>query len=86
MNQLKGMTGEFTWTKKLFIRSLFILLPLISFSQETKNYFEIYGFILTDAGYNFNSIHPHWFDVMRPTKLPKYKDQFGPGGNYFISV
>ena len=61
----------------LLIQSLMILLPLFSFSQD-KNSFEVYGFILTDGGYNFNSIDPDWFDVMRPTKLPKYKNQFGP--------
>src|SRR6187549_1446353 len=69
----------------LLIQSLIILLPLFSFSQD-KNSFEIYGFILTDGGYNFNSIDPDWFDVMRPTKLPKYKGQYGPAGNFFLSV
>ena len=69
----------------LLIRSLITLLPLFSFAQN-KNSFEVYGFILTDGGYNFNSIDPNWFDVMRPTKLPKYKNQFGSEGNYFISV
>jgi hypothetical protein len=28
---------------------------------------EIYGFIMMDAGYNFDQIHPDWFDVVRPT-------------------
>jgi hypothetical protein len=41
---------------------------------------------MTDAGYNFNSIDPRWFDVMRPSKLPSYKNQFGPDGNIFFSV
>jgi DcaP outer membrane protein len=72
--------------KRFFIQSLIILFPVFSFAQIDKNTFEIYGFILTDGGYNFNSIDPDWFDVMRPTKLPKYKNQFGPAGNYFISV
>ena len=84
MNQSKkGMIGK---KRRFFIQSLIILLPVFSFAQTEKNYFEIYGFILTDGGYNFNSIDPDWFDVMRPTKLPKYKNQFGPSGNYFISV
>jgi hypothetical protein len=69
----------------LFIRSLIILLPLFSFAQD-KNSFEIYGYVQTDGGYNLNSIDPDWFDVMRPTKLPKYKNQFAPSGNYFISM
>ncbi len=80
------MISERKWNKGLFIRSLFILFPVISFSQETKNSFEIYGFILTDGGYNFNTINPDWFDVMRPTKLPKNKNEFAPSGNFFISV
>ena len=69
-----------------FIRSLFILIPIFSLAQEKKNSFEVYGFILVDGGYNFNTIDPEWFDVMRPTKLPKYQNQFAPSGNYFISV
>jgi len=63
-----------------------IFFPVFLFSQENKNNIEIYGFILTDGGYNFNTIDPDWFDVMRPTKLPKYKGEFAPSGNFFISV
>src|SRR5688572_21251171 len=85
MNQLKGMIREKKY-RRLFIQLLIILLPVFSFAQTEKNSFEVYGFILTDGGYNFNSIDPDWFDVMRPTKLPKYKNQFGPAGNYFVSV
>src|SRR6187402_2175166 len=75
-----------TCKKRLFIQSLIILLPLLSAAQSTQNSLELYGYIQTDVGYNFNSIDPDWFDVMRPTKLPKYKGQFGPSGNFFISV
>ena len=32
--------------------------------------FQMYGFAMLDAGYNFGQIDPNWFDVMRPTKLP----------------
>jgi len=48
--------------------------------------FEIYGHTQLDSGYNFQQIDPNWFDVVRPTKLPAYKDQFGPDGNVFFSV
>jgi hypothetical protein len=71
---------------KLFVSSLILLLPAFAFAQSNENSFEVYGYIMTDAGYNFNAIHPDWFDVMRPTKLPKYEGEFGPSGNYFISV
>lgn len=72
--------------KSHFIRSLLILFPLISLGQEKQSSFEVYGYIQTDAGYNFNAIDPDWFDVMRPTKLPRYRNEFAPPGNYFISV
>src|SRR3954464_5210580 len=70
----------------LFSLFLFLFLPFYSVAQEDKNRVEVYGYILADAGYNINSIDPNWFDVMRPTKLPKYKNEFGPGGNFFISM
>lgn len=57
-----------------------------SFSQENKNNTEVYGFINADAGYNFNSIDPNWFDVMRPTKLPAFPGEFGTDGNIFYSI
>jgi hypothetical protein len=47
---------------------------------------DIYGFIMMDAGYNFNQIEPNWFDVVRPTKLPTYKNQYGTDGNFYFSV
>jgi hypothetical protein len=68
------------------IQSLLLFLPFCSSAQADKNYLELYGFILTDGGYNFNSIDPDWYDVMRPTKLPKIKNEFAPDGNYFIGV
>jgi len=54
--------------------------------EEKKKTMEIYGFIMTDAGYNVNQIHPDWYDVVRPTKLPAYKNQYGADGNFYFSV
>lgn len=66
---------------------LLMLFSLPSFAQdERKKIMEIYGFIMTDAGYNFNQIHPDWFDVVRPTKLPSYENEFGTDGNTYFSV
>ena len=31
---------------------------------------QVYGHVMTDAGYQFFTADPNWFDVMRPTKLP----------------
>ena len=54
--------------------------------DEGTKTMEIYGFIMTDAGYNANQIHPDWFDVVRPTKLPSYENEFGTDGNFFFGV
>jgi DcaP outer membrane protein len=47
---------------------------------------DIYGFAMTDTGYNFGTIDPNWFDVMRPTKLPAFANEWGPNGQTFFSV
>ncbi|WP_228519060.1 DcaP family trimeric outer membrane transporter [Flavobacterium sp. LC2016-12] len=54
--------------------------------DEAKKSMEIYGFIMTDIGYNFNQIQPDWYDAVRPTKLPSYKDEYGVDGSYYASV
>ena len=47
---------------------------------------DIYGFVMLDAGYNADQIQADWYDVVRPTKLPAFKNQFSPDGNAFFSV
>jgi hypothetical protein len=54
-------------------------------AQKNAN-LEIYGFILTDVIYDFKQMDPKWYDVPRPTKLPAYKNQFGPDGQLYFSV
>lgn len=54
--------------------------------KQKKDSMEIYGFIMTDGGYNFDQIDPDWFDVVRPTKLPAFENEFGTDGNTFLSV
>lgn len=41
---------------------------------------------MTDVGYNFNQIQSDWYDVVRPTKLPAFENQYGVDGNYYASV
>jgi hypothetical protein len=68
---------------------IWILLIIISSgiqAQDGKNWFQVYGFAMTDIGYNANQIHPDWFDVVRPTKLPTIENQYGTDGNAFFSV
>lgn len=47
---------------------------------------EVYGFAQTDTGYNFGTIDPDWYDVVRPTKLPSFDGEFGRNGRVFFSV
>jgi hypothetical protein len=48
--------------------------------------FEVYGFAMLDMGYQFKQNNPDWFDVVRPTKLPAFKDEFAPDGHTYFSV
>ena len=41
-------------------------------AEESKSSLDLYGFVMTDTGYDFGQTDPNWFDVMRPTKLPSY--------------
>ena len=72
--------------RRFCLSFFWILIPFFASGQENKSSFEIYGQIMTDAGYNFNAISPDWFDMMRPSKLPSRKNQFGPDGNAFFGV
>jgi hypothetical protein len=54
--------------------------------EKKTDSMEVYGFTMADAGYNFNQIDPNWFDVVRPSKLPSFKNEFGTNGNVYFSV
>jgi outer membrane DcaP-like protein len=47
---------------------------------------DIYGFAMLDMGYQFKQNDPNWFDVVRPTKLPAFEDEFGKDGRWFSGV
>jgi hypothetical protein len=47
---------------------------------------DLYGFVMVDSGYDFGQTDPNWFDVVRPTKLPAFANQFGQNGQTFFSV
>ncbi|HVR98515.1 MAG TPA: DcaP family trimeric outer membrane transporter [Thermoanaerobaculia bacterium] len=47
---------------------------------------EIYGFAMLDMGYQGGQNHPDWFDVLRPTKLPSFENEFGEDGHWFSGV
>jgi len=47
---------------------------------------DLYGFAMLDMGYQTGQSDPDWFDVMRPTKLPSFEDEFGGDGHTFAGV
>jgi hypothetical protein len=55
-------------------------------AQEPKPSLEVYGFGQADAIADFNQVNPQWFDVMRPSKLPKVDDEFGKDGHFYLSA
>src|SRR5438128_12273286 len=63
-----------------------ILAGKLQAQDEPQKSLQVYGFAMVDMGYNFKQIDPKWFDAMRITRLPKYKDQFAPNGTFFFGV
>jgi len=55
-------------------------------AQEAKPRLDIYGHAMLDLGYQFGQNDGNWYDVLRPTKLPAYQDQYGKDGRFFAGV
>src|SRR6267154_4554605 len=51
-------------------------VPIEGEITEKPNTVSIYGFAMLDSGYDFGQIDPNWYDVVRPTKLPSFTNQF----------
>lgn len=70
-----------------FVLILFCVSLINTSAQaQNENTFEVYGFAMGEAGYNFKTINPDWYDALRVTKLPENKQQFLPDGKVFYSV
>jgi hypothetical protein len=54
--------------------------------DEAKPRMDIYGFAMLDMGYQTKQNHPDWYDTLRPTKLPAYKNEYGEDGHFFAGV
>lgn len=51
-----------------------------------KTKMDIYGAAMLDMGYQAKQNHPDWFDVVRPSQLPTYDNQYGADGNFYMGV
>lgn len=60
--------------------------PQESGEKKGESTFTIYGFAMLDMGYQFKQADPDWFDTVRPVKLPAFRDEFAPNGNFYSSV
>jgi DcaP outer membrane protein len=54
--------------------------------KKGESTFQIYGFAMLDAGYQFKQNDPDWFDVIRPVKLPAFPNEFAPNGKAYFGV
>jgi hypothetical protein len=55
-------------------------------APAAKTRVDLYGFAMLDMGYQSGQNHPDWYDVVRPTKLPSFEDEFGKDGRFFAGV
>ena len=55
-------------------------------SESLATTMDIYGHAMLDMGYQFKASDPDWFDVLRPTKLPSFKGQYGDDGSFYSGV
>ena len=55
-------------------------------AQLKESTFQVYGFVMLDAGYQVKTNDPLWFDVVRPTKLPSFAGEFAPNGKVYFGV
>ena len=54
--------------------------------EKPKPRFDIYGAAMLDMGYQSGQNDPNWYDVVRPTKLPSFEDEYGKDGRFFSGV
>jgi len=60
--------------------------PAADSTPPAKGTIEIYGFAMLDSGYEWGQTDPNWFDVVRPTKLDAFPNEFAPDGKVYFSV
>lgn len=55
-------------------------------SLPSRPSIEFFGQLVSDGIYDFKSVNPDFFDVLRPTQLPAFDEQFGRDGHAYFSV
>lgn len=62
------------------------IAPVPEPAEDGEWSLNLYGHAMLDMGYQFNQNDPNWFDVLRPTRLPAFENQYGDDGSWFSSV
>jgi hypothetical protein len=57
-----------------------------SVAQDPSPRLDLYGYVMLDMGYQVRQSNPDYFDVMRPTQLPAFENEFGADGRTYFSV
>jgi hypothetical protein len=47
---------------------------------------QLYGFAALNLIYDVDQVNPDWYDMLRPSKLPAFPNEFGQNGNFWASV
>jgi DcaP outer membrane protein len=75
------------WHRKATLSAAIAALAAPAFAQGGGGTrLDLTGFAMLDMGYQTNQNDPDWFDVIRPTKLPSFEDEFAPDGNFYAGV
>ena len=77
---------EATYTEPATAAETPATAPAKQQDNKGESTFQIYGFAMLDAGYQLKQNHPDWFDVIRPTKLPSFPNEFAPNGKTYYGV
>jgi hypothetical protein len=83
------MKGSKGLVRPLVAASLLAIAMPAAYAQATpdeKAKIDLYGFAMLDMGFDFGQNDPDWFDVVRPTKLPAFADEFGQDGRFYSGV
>ena len=77
--------------RRALLALLLMIIPATAGAQENEKAaanprMELYGFIMSDFIYQGGQNDAAWFDVLRPSKLPAFEDQYGQDGRTHFSV
>jgi len=74
------------WAIAVVVLAALCFAPARAEEEAGEKRLDLYGFAMLDMGYQTGQSDPDWFDVVRPTKLPAFEDQFGGDGHTYAGV